>query len=183
MEEINSKLDFLDRSIKTLSIKHEQVLTRIVGVTDDTLLSSLQEDCKLIENEMNIVVAKRKEQEEKWLVLFAREWFAEFKQFYENRHFECSLDEALLLQNFDIKKECIKLRMREISSLSQKRELCILMNALNKQIKIIDFECAIIDYIGKNSNSGVLIIKLGYFICEKDSLSDSEKNRIVSYIE
>ena len=44
--------------------------------------------------------------------------------------------------------------MRPITSLEQKRELCILMNEMHIQLKLIDYEGKPVDVIGKPANSG-----------------------------
>lgn len=153
--DINYKI--LCEQLYKLEREHENLLLRIVGVTDYILLEQLQQDCINIENAILVTKASCKELEQVMLLKILEDIKNSHMQFY-SKQFKIS-DPITCLEktnNITLRDFIKNKRLRLPENIKQKRELCIIANELNKKIVLLDYESSIIDYIGK----GIEEIKL-----------------------
>jgi hypothetical protein len=128
----------------------ENLLLRIVGVTDYILLEQLQQDCIDIENTILVTKASCKELEQVIALKISEDIKNSHIEFY-SKQFKIS-DPITCLEktnNITLRDFIKNKRLRLPENITQKRELCIIANDLNKKIVLLDYEGNIIDYIGK----------------------------------
>ena len=137
--------------------EHNTALIQAISVSDEVSKEIFQEAYLDVQSKLQIAEAHYKSLEPQLLAEIADELFAEYLSFYANQFIECSIEHAFLTNNLDLQGLTKKYRMRPITSLEQKRELCILMNEIHIQLKLIDYEGRLIDMIGKFTNNQIVI--------------------------
>lgn len=137
---------------------HTTALIQAISVSDEVSKEIFQEVYLDVESKLQMAEANYKSLEPQLLAVIADELFAEYLNFYANQFIECSIEDAFLTNNLDLQGLTKKYRMRPITSLEQKRELCILMNEMRIQLKLIDYEGRLVDTIGKFTGDGKQIV-------------------------
>ncbi len=147
-----------DKYQQTLE-KHNHVMLRAVSVTDDILREQLQEEYLRIADELVTYETEYKSIEPSYTKFLAALLLIEFDTFYANNFVDTQLSDILLTQGLDLSAVCKELRMRPIVSLNQKRELCLLMNATNGYLRVIDYQGYTAEIIGKSTNDKEYIVR------------------------
>lgn len=148
---MNVKLNYessYDRYERLLN-EHNTSLIQTISVSDEVSKEIFLEDYLRIQNELQIAEANVKSLEKSFLHEMGNELFSEYLNFYARQYINCSIYEAFNRNNVDLLELLNKYKMRPIQSLTQKRELCLLMNEIKRHIELIDYEGNIIDTIGK----------------------------------
>lgn len=138
---------------------HNQTLLRVISVTDFALRETLQDEYVIICEKLATSESKYKSMEPEYIKLLSADLLKEFTEFYERQFVSDSLQNILNNQGVDLLVLANKLRMRPITNLEQKRELCILLNDLHRQLKIVDYQGMQIDIIGKYKDPNPLIVR------------------------
>jgi hypothetical protein len=127
--------------------KHNDLLIRIVGVTDDILREQLQDEYLMYHKTISDTELQVKEAYKKYIRHVSNEWLDELRAMYL-----CGLEETNFMEVMkciNLEAECKRLRFRPITSFDQRRELVLLLNELDFSIKVIDLESIVIENIGK----------------------------------
>jgi len=138
--------------------EHNTTLIQAISVSDEVSKEIFQEAYLDVQNKLQIAEAYYKSLEPQLLAEIADGLFAEYLSFYASQFIECSIEDAFLTNNLDLQELTKKYRMRPITSLKQKRELCILMNEMRIQLKLIDYEGKLVDTIGKSTDGDNQIV-------------------------
>lgn len=129
--------------------EHNKALIQAISVSDDVSKEIFQEAYLDVQSKLQIAEVYYKSLEPEMLKEIANELFTEHLQFYSTQFVECSLEQAFYNNGLDLSDLVKQYRMRPITSLQQKRELCLLLNEMKIQAVLIDYEGKIIDTIGK----------------------------------
>lgn len=158
MEEIED----IEEKKKALIVKFNNVMVRMVTVSDDVLRETLHDEyemleVQLIEMEKEIVMFRRIE-----IVSLITEMKKEMEEFYTSMFVDSDIIDALSATNrIDICKMLIDKRLRRPKTLNDRRELHIMCEMLGYRIILKDYECKIIDTIGRKEKT--LILYCGCF--------------------
>jgi hypothetical protein len=144
-----------------LNEDHNNLLMRIVGVTDDVLREQLGEEYVIISDKLNTQQALVTSTEAEYIAMLTLEWWSEYIDFYQRQGKQDSLlrciEKTNHLENSSLVEELKMYRLREPTSLKHKRELCIVANTLNKKIKVMGLgDTDEIDTIGKGDDEWLL---------------------------
>lgn len=144
----------MEEEIATLTAEHKQktenrndLLVRIISVTDDILRDQLREEYLACETELAELGRLIENKSIAYTNHMAKFVLEEMIQFYENQFIACELSEIFSLHN--LSDEFKRLRMRPICNLSQRRELCLFLNEIKRQIVLCDYENIPFEKIGK----------------------------------
>ncbi len=149
--------EMLNRRLINLKNEHENLLIRIVGVSDELLRDQLQTDCMMLEDAISLLLTNIKDAEYNIMCGIIYAIKIDHISFYQQQFIESDPITCVeKTNNINIISEIKKRRMRIPTSLSQKRELCIIANEMNIKIILVDYEGFYLDYIGK----GTSMIKL-----------------------
>ena len=160
--------------------RQNDLLIKIVSVTDEVLKQQLQEEYLCILAELNKINLNRIVLEREYLSSFTASLFLEFTEFYNN-HFEpTTLFDTLMHNGIDLLALEKKYKWRPIRSIQQKRELCLLMNDLKRQIKIVDYCSNTIDVIGKYIDPAPIIVRVAGFTSIDNLINSTEIVRLKS---
>jgi hypothetical protein len=133
---------------------HNDILVKSISVSDVVLKEQLYEGYLIEKEKLDLADAKLAEFESIYLKYLTSEWLADLIKFYADQYIECELRDCLLQDyNLDIDNLAKKYRMRPIKSLEQKRELCLLLNHIGKQIHIIDYAGNHVETIGRKTET------------------------------
>lgn len=164
MNEYITTLKLLDKYTST----HNDLLVRSVSVTDEVLREQCQaeylECCERIAETESLL----KQAEKLYLAELTEMWFSEFLAFYATHHKPSTLADSFAKHNFDITAHTTKLRMRPIVDLKQKREIYTLLNSIDRQLRIVDYQGVEIETWGKSTDLNPLVIRLGCIVLERD---------------
>lgn len=151
---IKEEYDLAYAKYTKLLEEHNNELIQVISVSDEVSKEIFRESYLEVQNKLQMAEAYYKSLESQFLAEIVDELFLEYLSFYASQFVECSVEQAFLTNNLDLQELTKKYRMRPITSLEQKRELCILMNEMHIQLKLIDYEGKPVDVIGKPANSG-----------------------------
>ncbi len=151
MDELNKLHDKLLVAYKTTELKQNEVIVRIVSVTDFITKQQLQEEYEMINNQLNSISNELENLKKSYITQISVDMLDDMCLFYKTQFEEVSLVGSLKAQGIDLLAVEKKNRLKPIRDISQKRELCMLASILNAQIKIIDCQGQCIDYIGKSA--------------------------------
>jgi hypothetical protein len=149
MDELNAKCEELYTNHNKLTHRHNDLLLRVINVTDDVLQEQLREEYLTLEEKLKISELELSEFKKIYMAEYIKDWALEVEKFYEYHFVESSLANELARQGLNIDLETKKLRMRPIGSLRQSRELCMLLNTLNKKIIVLNYLGNVVETIGK----------------------------------
>ena len=138
--------------------EQNNLLIKIVSVTDYIVKQQLQEEYAGISEELDNIEVYKKELEPKYIKYISDALLDDFTKFYSRNFKEISLIEAFATYNINLVDLEKKYKLRPIRNLNQKRELCLLMNDIKRQIKIVDYCNTTIDIIGKYDDANPIII-------------------------
>jgi hypothetical protein len=127
---------------------HNNILIRIVGVTDDVLREQLQEEYGQYHERLELAGIAVKVNYIKYIKVLSLDWLEELRAMYLTGTKLVDLTEALQSNGIDIVAVCSRMRFRLINSINQRRELTMFLNNLDLQINIVDLESISIDHIG-----------------------------------
>jgi hypothetical protein len=139
--------------------KHNQLLTRVISVTDEVLREQLQDEYLQIADELATCENEYKSMESQYSKYLGQLLMSEFAEFYANNFIDSTLSDILIDQGLNLLTITKQLRMRTIDNLTQKRELCLLLNTIRAHIRIIDYCNSTYDIIGKQDNSKEYIVR------------------------
>lgn len=140
----------LKNKLYKLEKEHENLLLRIVGVTDSLLRDQLRQDFIDVENnikELNLEINNIKQIV---MIEIAEDIKQDHLLFYNNQFVN---DDPITCiektNNICLREIIIKKRMRIPPDITYRREVCLIANEINKKIVLLDYESNVIDYIGK----------------------------------
>ena len=94
----------------------------------------------------------------------------ELKEFYEKQFIKSDIITCIeKTNNMNLQDIIKKLRLRKPLDITQRKELCILLNSIDKKLILLDYEGSYIDTIGKGSTE--LKIYCGCFIKFNESIN------------
>ena len=145
--ELEQQCNTLENELKKMQNEHDNIIMRIVGVSDETLKEQLGIDYVNLANKMNLTEAILNNARSEFL---AAKLNQEHDSYYINMFNDADPITCLEKTNeINIREILQKKKIREPKSIEQKRELCFIANDLNSKIILIDHESNFIDYIGK----------------------------------
>lgn len=129
--------------LNILCEKKNELIIRIAGVTDEILMEQLREEYQMLDEKI------QRAEQAAWNELFVamcddiREFYAcQFKP-------ESNIIQALeITNNVKLEDICQRSRIRAPKSMLDRRQLCILADALKKKIVVRDIEGYTLDTIG-----------------------------------
>ncbi len=160
----------------TILEKHNQLMVRLICVTDETLREMLHEEYMDAVQQLSMAEITYKKLEPAYLKHIGGELLSEFMSFYDRQFEPDTMDNIIKLQGFNLSEYVKFNRMRPIYALDQKRELTILLNDLHKQLKIIDYHGNVVDVYGKYTDTNPFIIRCRGFVNINVDLSYCVKN-------
>ena len=143
--------------------EQNELLIKIVSVTGAVVKQQLQEEYMCMLDKLDDIAIEKQYAEAEYFKISTADWLAEFTAFYAYHFEETNLVTALLKQGIDLSILEKKYKLRPIKCISQKRELCMLMNEIKRQIKIVDYCNTPIDTIGKHEDKYPIIIQVAGF--------------------
>ncbi len=144
---------------QTILEQHNQLIVRIISVTDETLREMLREEYDEVAQRLSIAEATCKNLEPAYVKYISNELLSEFMNFYNRQFVPDTLENIFKSQGFNLSEYVKNNRMRPIYTLDQKRELTILLNDLHRQLKIIDYQGSNYDTIGKYKDENPFIVR------------------------
>lgn len=152
-----SKLEYWEETYLNINTEHNDLLCRLVGVSDTVLLDQLTEEYQEILTKLNDAEACLKNIEKQYMSFLIESWIEENKLFYSNQFIEDELIVCLEINNrVTLQKKLNDLRIRIPKDLCAKRELNILAKEFKKKIKVLDFQCNEVDTYGTHPDEWIL---------------------------
>jgi seryl-tRNA synthetase len=170
-DNLENKYNELEKQRESAEQQHAEILVKIVSVTNDVVKQQLQEEYKMIIEKLNNITNEYKLLRKEYLSNMRTIMLGDLEFFYSCQFKKSSLLDVMKAQNIDLIELEKKYKLRPIRFLRQKRELCLLLNILNKYIKIVDYQGVYIDQIGKTADS-CITIRLNTFACVNNDVDD-----------
>jgi phosphoribulokinase len=140
--------------------EYNNLLMRIVGVTDSVLKEQLVYDYESISNRLAVQQAILTSAEADYLNSIVSNWYTDYMNFYRKQFVPADLiyciEKTNKLPIGSLAVAISKQRLRMPTDLNCKRELCMLANTLNKKIKVLGIDGEVIDEIGRGVDTWLL---------------------------
>jgi hypothetical protein len=157
LTEKSKQLQQYQNKLAKLNDDLNNLMSRIAGVTDDVLKEQLSEDFINLDTQISMTKIMIEDTTNQYTSLLFERHTAEHRSFYADQFVNTDIITCLeKTNNVEIRNSIKKLRLRPPATLKQKRELCLIANAFNVTIHLVDYEGLYLDYIGKGSNIWLL---------------------------
>jgi len=134
----------------------DELIVRIACLTDEQLLEQLREEFVMYEEEIADLAQKIEAESAKHVEEMAKNVLDEWESFYSAQYVDATLMD--IFAKYQLTEVFSKLRMRPIYSLTQRRELCLFLNEIKRQIVLCDYENISFETIGKYPDAAPIVI-------------------------
>lgn len=150
----------LTEKYESLQKLYNSLIVRMSSVTHPELKEQLSEEAREIYSDMEILNIDIRNLNEIYKEMHKEKMLSDLLDIYDSKYSKCSLHDSYMKQGLDLNNSISKLKMRPFNSIANKKEICYLMNAINRQTQILDYQGLVLDTIGKFKDTNPFKIKI-----------------------